>query len=281
MICKEKKLIKTDQFHNKFLDIPYGDESENQRMDIYLPNGNGLFPTVMHIHGGAWMADSKRCMDTACIFKIISQGYALVTVDYRLSGEAKWPAQFLDVRTAASFIKHKGGKYGLRTDKLVVWGNSAGGHLAQMLAANGITETEKVDGLISWYGLGNLTADNEEEGKRYPIELLIGKKFEEDPQSYLEASPYKHVKKDFPPALFQHGIEDKLVSWKQSEKMFRRVTEICDPTRAKLELFPGGHGAPAIKDDENIRRCIQFFDSLYGIKRNYLDMKFPEILLEE
>ena len=281
---RKKKTVRADQFPAHFLDIPYAEESETQKLDIYLPEGKGPFPTVVQIHGGAWLADSKRCEDTASIFKMVSQGYAMVAVDYRLSGEAQWPAHFLDVQAAVGFIKKHGAEYGLNTEKLVVWGNSAGGHLAQMLAAKGWEsqgESGRIDGLISWYGLGNLTVENHFDGERkHPIELLMGKSFEEDPQSYLDASPYKYVDKNFPPALFQHGIEDKLVNWKQSEEMFRRVTEICGTGRAKLELFPGGHGSPAIKCDANVRRCIQFLDEIYGIKRNYLEMKLPEILLE-
>ena len=86
--------INMDQFGEVFLDLPYATQSETQKLDIILPKtGEGPYPVILVVHGGGWKYGFKRSHVLESVFKISSQGYAIVSIDYRLSGEALWPAQ--------------------------------------------------------------------------------------------------------------------------------------------------------------------------------------------
>lgn len=283
---RHKKSVAAEQFPYRYEDVPYGEEAE-QRLDIFLPSEKGVFPVVFVVHGGGWVSCTKRCQDHAAMYKIISQGYALVSVEYHLAPESKWPVPIKDVMRALDFVIENADNYRLDVSHLTVWGNSAGGHLIEMAAgldsrevAEGKRKAPRIAAVLCWYGCSNLTPEKPTDGS-FAEQALLGGKFTEIPQTFYDASPISHVTKCFPRILLQHGVEDALVSWKQSRAMHERVTAVCGPERSTLELFPGGHGCAAIKCDENVRRCIRFLDEVNGIHRENYDFSLPEIILED
>ncbi|MEA4966387.1 MAG: alpha/beta hydrolase [Oscillospiraceae bacterium] len=305
----KSKLIDMSQFSRKWLDVPYAAQSPAQKLDLILPeNGEGPFPLVIFVHGGGWVADDKRSESTASIFKLPSQGYALAALNYRLALEARWPAQIYDVKSAVRYLRAHADEYCLNTDKLVVWGNSAGGHLSNMLAATGgrgiledystgnAGKSSRVDALVAWYAPSNLyqlelecNMTPEEFIPELDIEnavdcacpqnILLGVPVMDNPLLSLAASPIAYISPDFPPALYQHGTADAVVVYTQSVCMSKKINHVCGQRRAVLELLDGAcHGDQRFKTDGNISRCIDFIDSVvFGHLRPRLPL--PDIKL--
>lgn len=290
------KEIDATQFSRYWLDVAYADQSPYQTMDIWLPDeGDGPFPVIVFVHGGGWIADGKRVNTMPGIFKFMSQGYAMVSVEYRIAPQHHWPAPLLDVRAAIRFLRAHAEEFQLKTDKIALMGNSAGAHLSNMVAAlagRSIMKGEElgnadiddsVQCLVSlfaptdlykidfddWSGIGV----NAEPGKNIVVEadmfdprekphnLLLGYPARENREAASYASPVNFVNEDFPPAYYLHGIKDKIVPYTQSIAMWRRVNMECSGDRAKLELFPDAdHGDPLMKTDENINKILDFVD---------------------
>lgn len=101
---------------------------ERNRLDLYLPEkAEGRPPLVVWIHGGAWQAGSKE--DCAAV-RLTAKGYAVASINYRLSQHAVFPAQIEDCKAAIRWLRANAAKYHLDPDHIGVWGSSAGGHLA-------------------------------------------------------------------------------------------------------------------------------------------------------
>jgi acetyl esterase/lipase len=121
----------------KFTDIAYATTSETQKLDIYLPNeGKDPFPVIIAFHGGGFSEGDKSSDYTDHMLQGLNHGYAVVTVDYRLSGEAKFPASINDAKAAIRFIKVNAAQYNLNPNKIALWGSSAGGNLAALAGNN-------------------------------------------------------------------------------------------------------------------------------------------------
>ena len=127
------------------LDLPYAaTENPRQRLDLYLPKSRKSdkpLPVIVFIHGGGWQAGSKSS-GIGSIGRFVSSGdYAGVSVGYRLTNEAQWPAQIHDCKAAIRWIKANAKEYGLDASKIGVWGTSAGGHLVSFLGTSGDVKT--------------------------------------------------------------------------------------------------------------------------------------------
>ncbi len=122
---------------NKFTDIAYATKSETQKLDIYLPNeGKGPFPVIIAFHGEGFFEGTKSKEYTAHMLHGLNQGYTVVTVDYRLSSEAKFPTAINDAKVAIRFSKVNAFQYNLNPDKIALWGSSVGGNLAVLTGHN-------------------------------------------------------------------------------------------------------------------------------------------------
>jgi acetyl esterase/lipase len=99
-------MMDVGHIRRKWLDITYANQSPTQKLDIYLPEeGEGLFPVIFYVHGGGWQMCDKRDVQISPILQGLERGYAVVSINYRLSGEAIFPAQIYDVKSALRFIK--------------------------------------------------------------------------------------------------------------------------------------------------------------------------------
>lgn len=149
-----------------YKDIPYATQSQAQKLDIALPDtGKGPFPVIIGIHGGAFKFGDKSWIG-AITLQGVKYGYAVVNINYRLSGEAKWPAPINDMKAAIRWVKFNSKKYNINPDKIALWGDSAGGHLAALagtsgdvskledynLAPEAKNESSNVQVVIDWYG---------------------------------------------------------------------------------------------------------------------------------
>lgn len=143
-------------------DVAYASTSAAQKLDIYLPAGNGPFPVVVVIHGGGFMVGDKA--NPALGDALLDAGYAVASVNYRLAAEAKYPAQIQDVKAAVRFLRANAAKYNLDPRRFAAFGQSAGGNLAATLGTScGVAALEGaelghadqsscVQAVVDWFG---------------------------------------------------------------------------------------------------------------------------------
>lgn len=215
--------------------IPYaGDTLKKHLLDIYLPpNAKSKVPLVIWVHGGGWMhndkyADMSYMGNT--IKSIIESGYALASIDYRHSTQAIFPAQILDCNQAVEFLYKNAAQYNIDKDRFILFGFSAGGHLASLQGLslnNNVTEfypgkqkpSFKIKAVIDFYGPSDFLlfygvgAAGKDES---PIGILLGVSPLVRPDVSRKASPATYVDKDDPPFFIVHGEKDDAVPTAQS-----------------------------------------------------------------
>jgi hypothetical protein len=121
----EKPIVDVAGIRRKYLDIPYAAQSPNQILDIYLPpDGGGPFPTVVFVHGGAFILGRKRDDQLLQVIGGIGRGYAVVSVEYRLADEAKYPAAVFDVKAALRFLRANAATYLHDGDRFALCGTA-------------------------------------------------------------------------------------------------------------------------------------------------------------
>jgi acetyl esterase/lipase/cytochrome b561 len=277
-----------DNIKRKWLDIAYADKSQAQKLDIYIPNeGDGPFPVIISIHGGAFKHGDKADGQITPMLEGLKRGYAIVSINYRLSGEAIWPAQIYDCKAAVRWVRANAKQYKLNPDKIAAWGGSAGGHLSAMLGTTGnVKELEdltqgnpeqssRVQAVVDWFGPTNFLKmdDDAKESKvknpqihsvpDSPESELIGKNLADAPELVKAANPETYITKDDPPFLIQHGSVDPLVPYPQSLYFAEKLEKITGKANVTFELIPGsGHGGPAFSTPENLNKVFTFLDKI-------------------
>jgi len=269
----------------KWLDIPYAGLSPSQNLDIYLPDeGNGAFPTIVYLHGGAFSIGDKRDIYVLNILKSIKHGYALVSVNYRLSGEATFPAGLKDVKAAIRWIRANSEQYQLDRDRIAVWGCSSGANYAAMIClTDRVAEFEDlslgnpdyschVQVAVDWFGPTDfLKMDEQLEENGFdtsdhgepdsPESKYLGAKISDVPLKVELANPMTYIHEHMPPLLIQHGRLDDLVPIQQSMIFVEKLEKYVDPDRFEFDIIEGaGHADPLFETDENMERVFAFLD---------------------
>ncbi len=195
----ERAPIDASHLHRKWLDLPYAAASAAQKLDIYLPErGPGPFPVVMAIHGGSFLMGDKRDFQIVPMLKAVDHGYAVVSMNYRLTGEAKFPAQTEDVKAALQWIRAEARTYNLDPGRIALWGDSAGGYLSAFIGARDPGENG-IRAVVDWYGpisFAAMTGIKRMEGVGV---RLFGKSAEEAPELYAQSNPETHLSPKAPP----------------------------------------------------------------------------------
>ena len=224
------------------------------KLDIYLPRGPGPFPVVIWVHGGGWLEGNR---DNPPGTALLSRGFALVSIDYRLSQVAKFPAQIDDMKDAVRFLRANAEKYNLDPTRFAAWGGSAGGHLVSLLAGDiHSDDTTKVQAVIDFFGPADFTGNWPGNGDT-AVARLLGKTPSADPALAKSASPVHRVHAAMPPVLIVHGDRDRVVPLSQSEQFRDAIQKIG----GKVEMYVvkgGGHGA--FNDPVVPQRVIAFLE---------------------
>lgn len=210
-------------------------------LDAHVPEGAaGPAPWVLWIHGGGWESGDRRWTpdhwpDGWLYAELVARGIGVVSVDYRLSAEATWPAPLDDVRDALAFVRARSAELGLDPGRVGVAGESAGGHLAAMLAltaAEGTAGAEPVQAAAILYGVTDLTtlADLQHlapdaDRDASPEARLLGGRPEDVPDLARTASPVHHATADAPPTLLISGDRDALVPVVQTHRLASALRE--------------------------------------------------------
>lgn len=190
-------------------------------LDLHLPAA-GPAPVVLYVHGGGWRLGSRRSFGPnfttdGSFGRIVAAGFAVASVDYRLSGEAVFPAQVDDVRAALGWLREHAAEYSLDASRIVAWGESAGATLASLVA---LEPESGVAGVIDWYGPSDLIAfaalsDPAELANTRESQWLGGTALDL-PEAARAASPALRANADAPPFLIAHGDADAFVPQSQS-----------------------------------------------------------------
>ncbi len=237
--------------------VPYATlpGSRPLELDLYLPHGDAPAPVVVFLHGGGWRTGSRHAPGPAFAgqsptpFERVAQaGIAVASVDYRLSGEAVWPAQLHDAKAAVRWLRGRAGELGVDPGRVAAWGESAGGHLAELLGLTagdaglegdvGVTgPSSAVVAVAAWYAPSDVSAVASDTGAD-PADattreaLLLGAAARDVPEAAAQASPLRHVTAAAPPVLLLHGRADRLFPCVQSE----RLAEALRAAGADVEL---------------------------------------------
>ncbi|HKS35778.1 MAG TPA: alpha/beta hydrolase [Verrucomicrobiae bacterium] len=254
-------------------DIEYARVGEHAlKLDLHLPIEKSRSPLIVWIHGGAWRSGTKKDMPLG---KLVKDGYAIASVDYRLSTEAKFPAQIHDLKAAIRFLRGHGLEWRVPSKKIVIAGNSAGAHLAALVGvSNGHPELEgdvgddrtqnsDVQGIISFYGAADLTtilSQSTPHGLtvRVPaLELLLGGQ----PTNVLAlarlASPVFHVDHGDPPLLLLHGDQDPQMPINQSHELHGAYQKVKAPVQFEV-VHGAAHGGAVFYDVDRLALVRRF-----------------------
>jgi acetyl esterase/lipase len=266
-------------------DIAYtkagGDEL---KLDIVRPaEGDGPFPAVFVIHGGAWRAGNKRDVRKA-MDELARRGYVTVSPQYRFCPKQTFPAQVHDVKAAVRWLKEHAKDYKVDTEHVGAVGFSAGAHLAMMLgltqAADGLegptsqgggdgngngngdagpVPNTRIQAVVNYFGPTDLAASDIPEVSKPLLRDFLGGTPAEKPKETAQASPITFVSKDDPPVLTFQGTKDPLVPHTQATKLADALTDAGVPGRVEL-LVGAGHGWGGDLLQHTVNEMIAFFD---------------------
>ncbi len=226
-------------------DLVYGRTPQQElKLDLYLPAQEGAAPVVVWVHGGAWRTGSKARTPAE---RLVARGYAVASIEYRLSGVAKFPAQIEDCKAAVRWLRGNAAKYDLDPERIGAWGSSAGGHLAALLGVQNDDPASRVQAVVDFYGPTELLK-MDAQGSAFshdapdsPESQLIGGPIQQHAERTRLANPVSYVSRGDPPFLIVHGDRDYTVPVGQSRVFYDALRAAGVP--AKLEIVPGaGHG---------------------------------------
>ncbi|MDA1233043.1 MAG: alpha/beta hydrolase [Planctomycetota bacterium] len=254
-------------------DVEYARVGEHRLLlDLYMPpQSSKPAPLVVWIHGGAWRAGSK---DSVPVERWLQQGFAIASVEYRLSPVAKFPAQIHDIKAAIRWLRGNANSHGTDPSRFIIAGSSAGGHLAALVGvSNGVKALEgdsgdftstssDVQAIISFFGASNLESILSQStphglSVRVPaLELLLGGQPNQKRELAKLASPLMHVAATDPPLWLIHGDADPQMPVEQSHELQTRYVELG--LKVDLEIVKDGkHGGEGFFTDKQLDRIAQ------------------------
>lgn len=286
-----------------YADVAYaGQPNPAQMLDLYLPSAttqpaeHGRRPLVLFMHGGAWMIGDKAWMRGGTHMQLeqllqllLQHGYAVASVNYRLTPEAIFPAQMDDVKAAVRYLRAHAATYGLDPARIAVAGESAGAHLAQLLATTAdepslegdlgnVGVSSRVKAAVSYYGIADLrhlAAERVEQGCPHPWLYdpdkpkeseygLFGGGPLDSPQKQrqaLLASPIHYVSAGDAPMLLLHGRQDCIVAVVQSQTLYAALQRAGVPSQ--LLLIDADHAEARFYTDPQLQQRLLDFLQQY------------------
>lgn len=240
-------------------DIAYvADGHARQKLDLFVPAGaTNPLPLIIWIHGGGWRDGSK---DNCPALRYLERGYAVASVNYRLSQHAIFPAQIEDCKAAIRWLRTYAREHGLDPYRFAAWGSSAGGHLVALLGTCGDVKTfdrgenlsasSRVQAVVDFFGPTDFTQMSQHSRTNAPLDhdasdspesQLIGGAIQKYKDKVALANPITYVSRDDPPFLILHGDRDNLVPPHQSELLQAALQGAGVPVTLKI-IEGAGHG---------------------------------------
>jgi acetyl esterase/lipase len=248
-------------------------------LDLHLPSSSGQpLPLVVWIHGGGWRSNNRGSFPVARA--LVEHGFAVASIDYRLSQHAAFPAQLHDSKAAVRWLRANADRWSLDPQRFGAWGNSSGGHLAALLGTTGdetdldrptanANHSSRVRAVCVYYGptdLERLAPGREEAANQELVSMvddLLGGPIAERLELARRASPINHVSADDAAFLFVHGARDRMVLPAHSRLMHAALVRAGVP--AELHFEPDArHSIKFFDDPPMIERVARFFERHLG-----------------
>jgi acetyl esterase/lipase len=256
-------------------------------LDLYLPprGRSAASPFIVYMHGGGWSGGTARTTGAfenwpAVLASLAAKGYVVASVDYRLSGEAKFPAAVQDIKAAIRWLRKNATTYGVDKSRALVWGPSAGGHLAALVGMSCGTaelepigaadESDCVQAVVGWYGIYDLTLQNTPRPDSGLGRFLGCTASGCSPDVVRAANPVSYVDPMDPPVLIIHGDADTTAS-PQHSKTLNEVLK-SKGVRSELMMLPKirhswigeTHQATIDASRKALERTFVFIDATIG-----------------
>jgi acetyl esterase/lipase len=256
-----------------YYDIPYAVVPGFRPLclDLHVPDGEGPFPVLLWAHGGGWSGGSRAAGHPQ---RMVSRGYAVAATQYRLSGEAKFPAQLFDLKGAVRWLRANAARFQLDPQNIAGWGASAGAHLVALLAltagnpnfegdvGGNLEQSSALQAVIDYFGPADFFPMEAAMAHRpggSPVTNLLGYPIAERPDEARTAMPLTHVRRDAPPFLLLHGDIDPLVPHEQSRLLHDALRQAG--ADATLVTLPGAfHEDPAFWSDDILAQIQTFLE---------------------
>jgi len=281
----------------KWLDVDYTPQNPHpdRKLDIYLPEtGDGPFPTLICMHGGAFWGGDKRDVQNAAYMEAIPHGFAVVSVEQRLcralpdggnDPAGRFPNPIFDFKASIRFLRANAAEYKLDPDKFALCGGSAGGYHVTIAAASAGNDvlydnslgfadiSEEVQAVVNWFGVGDLVVQSEfsaktpflelSDGTKMPManfaDVFLGVNARENQSLAYFAAPETWITQAMPPTLIQAGAADEVVPVECSRGIYEKIREVCGDDRVIYDEFPDyTHGDTRFSSEENIAYMIDW-----------------------
>ena len=261
---------------------------QDLKLDVYQRGGvTAPNPTLVYIHGGGWTNGTKEA-SALTFLPYLEMGYTVVNVEYRLADVARAPAAVEDCRCALRWVYRNAERFNFDLDRLVVTGNSAGGHLSLTTGilpesagfdracpgdrrrtwSTGGTSTDElaVAAIINWYGVGDV------------LDMLHGPPgisgsftvawFGSAPNRddiAKQVSPLTYMRQGLPPVLTIHGDADPIVPYSQGVQLHEALDEVGVPNKL-ITIAGGRHGGFTREENRRVYRVIREFLREHGLE---------------
>ncbi|MDY7020295.1 MAG: alpha/beta hydrolase [Cyanobacteriota bacterium] len=259
--------------YNTHLDITYLTiNGHSLKLDVYQRKTSQPHPTLIFIHGGGWIGGERR-LQVRKLIPYLEMGLSVVNIEYRLAEIALAPAAVKDCLCALRWVIRHAEKYNFDTDKIILAGESAGGHLALTtglipastqwdLPCPGEEEL-KVAAMINWYGITDVK------------DLVVGENIREYAVIWLgnqpnkseiaeQVSPLNYVQPNLPPILTIHGDADTIVPYSHAVRLHQALDN-AGVENQLLTLPNAGHGQFSAAEETQINQTIRAFLEQYQL----------------
>jgi acetyl esterase/lipase len=239
---------------------------------------------VINIHGGGFKFGDKGMLSEITGKALLKAGYAVASIDYRVSGEAQFPAAVQDAKAVVRFLRANAAKYNLNPDKMAVFGQSAGGNIAAMVGVTGDINdyddaslgnagvSSKVQAVIDQYGPTDFlqmdaqakaqgcSANDQTHNDASSFEsAYIGAAVQTVPDQVKKSNPITYISKNTPAFLIQKGDQDCTVPV-ENTKMLADALSAANLDVTYTSLAGAGHGGEQFETDENLALMMSFLD---------------------
>ncbi len=228
-----------------YMNIPFAEvEGQALKLDIYRPADEGVYPLILHVHGGGWSVGG-RAGNAAGFASYVAQGFVVADIDYRLAPASPYPAACDDVRTAARWLLAHGGEYGADASRMGGLGYSAGAHLVEMLITEANTPLRCA---VGWGGPTDMTREPVTHPYRGYAWAFMSACPTEEPALYAEVSPVTRLTAWTPPILHIHGDADGVVPVHHAHLLAEAAVRVGAPVEIIIQAG-GGHCVPGNDED--------------------------------
>ncbi len=258
--------------------LPYGDAGKRNLLDIYQPRNprEGGFPVLLQVHGGAWIIGDKQEQAKPLMYHMAERGWLCVSINYRLSPKAAFPAHIIDVKKAIAWVRENIADYGGNPDFIAITGGSAGGHLSSLAALTpnlaewqpGFEDADTtLQAAVPFYGVYDFL-DRFDIRVGMSMDGMIGDKVmqcskDENRELWDQGSPLSQVNPAAPPFFVIHGSHDSLV-WVEEARVFVSHLQAVSGNPVAYGELPGAQHAfeifHSIRTDHMVNSVAEFLE---------------------